>query len=170
MVELLVVIGIISVLATILLLQLGTARTKARDTKRVADINQMRSAIEQYFDDNGTYPPFNAFDVASFTKFISPIPVDPLGPSTCTIYSGTATNRCYGYAWGGAVGAIYTKYQVWAELEAYNRSALTADSDVNAVGGDWTPAGGNGANGAADGSTGCTATSNIDCVFDLGIK
>ena len=53
LVELLVVIAIISVLATLLLLQLGVARAKARDAKRIADTNQVRSALELYFDDNG---------------------------------------------------------------------------------------------------------------------
>ena len=46
MVELLVVIAIIGVLATLLLLQLGVARQRARDAKRIADINQVRTAVE----------------------------------------------------------------------------------------------------------------------------
>ena len=48
LVELLVVIAIISILATLLLLQLGVARAKARDAKRIADINQVRSALELF--------------------------------------------------------------------------------------------------------------------------
>ena len=56
LVELLVVIAIIGILATLLLLQLGVARSTAKDAKRIADINQVRTALELYFDDNGQYP------------------------------------------------------------------------------------------------------------------
>ncbi len=166
MVELLVVIGIISVLATILLLQLGTARSKARDASRLAHINQMRSAVEQYFDDNGTYPQTNAFGtLAGFTKYISPIPIDPLGTAGCTTYGGAG---CYGYAWNIVSGTNATRFQMWAELEVSNRAALGSDSDIN-VGTDWVATGGAGTNGASE-TCPDTNTANSNCVFDLGIK
>ncbi len=56
LVELLVVIAIIGLLSTIAVVSLGTARSKARDTKRLADIRQIRTAMQLYLDANGTYP------------------------------------------------------------------------------------------------------------------
>jgi len=56
LIELLVVIAIIGLLATIVMVSLNTARTKARDTKRKADIRQIRLALEMYYDTNGRYP------------------------------------------------------------------------------------------------------------------
>lgn len=172
LVELLVVIGIISILATILLLQLGTARAKSRDAKRIADINQVRSAIEQFFDDNGTYPTGNDFGTAPnllFPKYLSSVPKDPLTPGCANIYSG---NGCYGYAVNALAAA--TKYQVWAELEVSNRAALSTDTDVNATaGGNWAPAAGVGVNGVTANETCANAainsTATDDCLFDLGI-
>ncbi|MFA6077854.1 MAG: prepilin-type N-terminal cleavage/methylation domain-containing protein [Candidatus Paceibacterota bacterium] len=56
LIELLVVIAIIGTLSSIVLASLNTARVKARDTRRLADINQLIKAIEMYHTDNGFYP------------------------------------------------------------------------------------------------------------------
>ncbi|MBI2097968.1 MAG: type II secretion system protein [Candidatus Vogelbacteria bacterium] len=57
LIELLVVIAIISLLSSIVLASLGEARAKARDSKRVQDLIQLRNALEQYaLDHNGLYP------------------------------------------------------------------------------------------------------------------
>jgi prepilin-type N-terminal cleavage/methylation domain-containing protein len=56
LVELLVVIAIIGLLSTIAVVSLGSARSKARDTKRIADIKQITTAMQMYYDTNGGYP------------------------------------------------------------------------------------------------------------------
>jgi prepilin-type N-terminal cleavage/methylation domain-containing protein len=56
LVELLVVIAIIGLLSTIAVVSLGTARGKARDTKRIADTKQIATALEQYYNDVNSYP------------------------------------------------------------------------------------------------------------------
>lgn len=56
LIELLVVIAIIGLLASVVLLALNSARAKSRDAKRVADIRQVQSGLELYFNDCGTYP------------------------------------------------------------------------------------------------------------------
>ncbi len=56
LVELLVVIAIIGLLATVAVIALGSARAKARDSKRIADVRNIQSALEQYFSDAGSYP------------------------------------------------------------------------------------------------------------------
>lgn len=57
LVELLVVIAIIVILATIVIVSLNSARMKARDARRVADLDTIRTALEMYMDDYGSYPP-----------------------------------------------------------------------------------------------------------------
>lgn len=56
LVELLVVISIIGLLSSIVLTSVNSARAKARDARRAADIRQVRTALEFYYDDHGSYP------------------------------------------------------------------------------------------------------------------
>ncbi|MFA5644536.1 MAG: type II secretion system protein [Patescibacteria group bacterium] len=56
LVELLVVIAIIGILATLAIVAIQNTRKNARDTKRMADIKQIQTALELYFNDNGSYP------------------------------------------------------------------------------------------------------------------
>ncbi|PIS13297.1 MAG: prepilin-type cleavage/methylation domain-containing protein, partial [Candidatus Tagabacteria bacterium CG09_land_8_20_14_0_10_41_14] len=50
LIELLVVIAIIGILSSVVLASLNSARKKARDARRVADIKQIQLALEMYFD------------------------------------------------------------------------------------------------------------------------
>ena len=56
LVELIVVIGIISLLSSIVLASLGNARAKARDARRLADMHNIRTALELYRSKYGVYP------------------------------------------------------------------------------------------------------------------
>ena len=56
LIELLVVIAIIGLLASVVLVAVNSARQKARDAKRVGDLNQLAKAMELYFNDASAYP------------------------------------------------------------------------------------------------------------------
>ncbi|MFA5155213.1 MAG: type II secretion system protein [Patescibacteria group bacterium] len=57
LIELLVVIAIIGLLSTLSILALNSARSRARDTKRLHDMRQLATALEVYFDIYNSYPP-----------------------------------------------------------------------------------------------------------------
>ena len=161
MVELLVVIAIIGVLATLLLLQLGGARGKARDVKRISDVAQTKTAIEQYFDDNGgTYPALSLYDASS-----------PLGPYI-NLKTDPLDQAQYGYSTAPAVGGKILKYQVWAELEVGN-PGLKTDDDITTTG--WTARSSGRLGVLSNGTDPVSGTcadndlSNANCVFDLGL-
>ena len=56
LIELLVVIAIIGLLSTLSILALNQARARARDAKRIADVKQIQTALELYYNEVGDYP------------------------------------------------------------------------------------------------------------------
>ena len=56
LIELLVVIAIIGLLSTLAVVALSSARTKARDSKRLSDLKQTQTALELYYTDQNQYP------------------------------------------------------------------------------------------------------------------
>ena len=56
LVELLVVISIIGVLTTILMVNFVGTREKANDSKKVQNLNSLKSALRLYYNDNQSYP------------------------------------------------------------------------------------------------------------------
>lgn len=56
LIELLVVIAIIGLLASTVFTSLGSARAKARDARRMSDMNEIAKALDLYYAQNGSYP------------------------------------------------------------------------------------------------------------------
>lgn len=57
LIELLVVVAVIGLLASIAVVALQNTRAEARDTKRIADMRQIYTALEIYNEQYGEYPP-----------------------------------------------------------------------------------------------------------------
>lgn len=65
LIELLVVITIIGILSSIVLFSLDSARVKARDARRLADMRQVALALEFYIDRYKHYPPITGATTAA---------------------------------------------------------------------------------------------------------
>lgn len=55
LIELLVVIAIISMLSSVVMASLNSARSKARDAQRLSDVKQFQLALGLYYDKYGSY-------------------------------------------------------------------------------------------------------------------
>jgi len=98
LIELLVVIAIIGILATLAVVALQQARQNARDSKRMADMKQVQTAMELFFNENGRYPTteeWNSGTIVSSTSqetFMYSIPTAPSpADGSCLEASNTYT-------------------------------------------------------------------------------
>ena len=128
LIELLIAVGIISILSSLGYASFNTARMKAKDAKRTADVRQIEAGLALYFDDNRTYPA--SLDVlddsANGGPFLSVVPTPPNGTGETS----------YRYATSPATGA-HTNYHIGTTLEGVDNSALINDADFNSTTGGW---------------------------------
>ena len=130
LIEMLIVITIIALLASTILVGMGGARAKARDSRRIADIHNVQNALELYYAKSGTYLPGTYNSDTDWDTFkdlltgagigVSKVPEDPLNDAT----------RYYRY--GGVTDG--TSYVLGALLEQSD-VALNDDIDgtVNSI-------------------------------------
>lgn len=117
LIELLVVIVIIGILATLAIVALQQARKNARDAKRIADVRQMQTALELFFNDNQYYPEgiddHTSGKIATGSSVymeILPTPPSPNDSAACSTYD----TEEYTYAGTGTpVGGVgYGSYGI----------------------------------------------------------
>lgn len=131
LIELLIVIAIIGLLSSIVLASLAQARMKARDAKRIADLNQIRVALELYYNDYGYYPQSacgwdcNGYYYSTdsgwttFATTMAPyinLPKDPINNA-----AGPWNTGNYSYAYGNVGKTTYkAQYDLTTQLEDPN--------------------------------------------------
>lgn len=77
LVELLIVIAIIAILASMAFIGISDAQARARDTQRTTDINLLHTRLEEYYTDKGGYP--NTISAALFPGLDPEAMIDPNG-------------------------------------------------------------------------------------------
>lgn len=131
LIEMLMVVAIIGVLASSILIGLGSARSKARDARRITDLKSTQTALELYYSKYGVYPSrspgsnetwewadlVNVLTSSETGLKISKVPKDPLNN----------TEYVYKYATDGQ------NYVLGAKLETKDQ-ALDDDLDGSQLG------------------------------------
>jgi len=108
LVEMLIVVIIIGILMSALLPRLKGAQERARDTARKANLSQISTALEMYFNDNGEYPSWihctKDLTSALVPKYMNAIPSDPQ-QNRKTYYAADLSKYCG--SWSYAYGALF---------------------------------------------------------------
>ena len=107
LVEMLVTLSIMAVVMGAALVAFGGTRATARDGKRKADLESMRSALELYRSDNGGYPPAATWQSGLTSGgYMTTIPAEPGAPG-----------RVYSYTPAGCGASVCSTYTLCAAVE-----------------------------------------------------
>jgi len=144
LIELLVVVAIIGLLSSVVLASLNTARTKGRDTKRISEIRQLQTALEFYYDKNGSYPNsgwVRSCDTTWVTslgvamkEFLPTMPKDPTNDCAGYAYSGYKNYSYYAAGYYPAGGKPGQWYMIIFTLENKNLALDATNSSTDCVG------------------------------------
>ncbi len=130
LIELLVVISIIGLLSSVVLTSVSIVRSKARDSKRVQDLRTVATALEMYYQDNGSYPvpsadywQSNESDATygwqnlqtALAPYLPKLPVDPRNTGGVPWGGGADYTYIYGFVGTDSIGRRY--YSLIANLE-----------------------------------------------------
>lgn len=122
LVELLVVIAVIGILATLITAGFSVIQSDTRDSLRSSRMTVLAAALEKYFDANGEYPSCSAMTQPSSTVTTTTFPgLDPLTLATPSATSGvnSITCSCLTQLSGGTNPATCTGGTVGTDSYAY---------------------------------------------------
>ena len=146
LIELLVVIAIISILSTVVMTGLNSAREKGRDAKRLSDVKSLQKALELYYDTCGGYPGLGSAVIGSvgglelttadgtcdatneFGTLMNPLPVNPLPNGTDYTYCSMAEDSAVGV--GSCDAGETTSYQITFSIENTAGSLTSAGNYI----------------------------------------
>ena len=129
LIELLVVVAIIGLLSSVVLASLNSAKAKGRDAKRATDVRQLKTALEMYYNDSGSYPSVACGQGCGVG--ISSALTAPLGPYLKVIPDDPLSGNGWQYVTGPS-----NAYGLWIY---YEKTAARCLSGVNLNFGWWGP-------------------------------
>jgi len=126
LIEILIVVAIIGILASIILVGLGSFRARGRDARRIADLREVQNALELYYTKNQHYPSLTGGDSwASLTNTLV-----NAGIGVSSVSNDPLPGRTYRYG----VSSDLQNYVLAATLEDSTNPALKDDPDSSLYG------------------------------------
>jgi len=154
LIEILIVVAIIAILASVVLVGLGPTQQAGRDARRISDLSEAQNGLELYYNKCGFYPgavgnttcpavTLGATDATAYTNAGAAIDATAfgLGVSTWPQDPSNVTPHVYSYGVSGNGTAAATSYVLGAVLENTNNSVFNTYMPPTSVTGDTNPAG-----------------------------
>lgn len=130
LIELLVVIAIIGLLSTIVAAPVQQARKRAKDTKKVAEVKAVQTALELYYDAKQTYPdtltqlvPAYMPALPSFYNIANPIKDQVRYMTYSGQVDGESAVRNWGYHLGVHLDTLHTALDSDADCQGFTNGA-----------------------------------------------
>ncbi|TSC60576.1 MAG: putative General secretion pathway protein GspG [Parcubacteria group bacterium LiPW_15] len=92
LIEMLIVVAIIGILASVVVIGIGPAQQRARDSRRASDLKQIQTSLELFYNKNGKYPTGGTDAEMAWADFataittagigVNKIPDDPINNAT----------------------------------------------------------------------------------------
>lgn len=122
LIEMLIVIAIVAILASVALINVRGIRESASDTKRISDLSKVNILLEIYYNKSGFYPNVSTWDALGTelrAKGITAtaIPQDPLGAT-----------RSYAY---GVQPSTFQRYVLRGQLLDAGHKNLTDANEID---------------------------------------
>jgi len=123
LIEVLIVVSLLSILATFSISNYSQIQKQGRDSKRKTDLAQVKAALELYYSVNNSYPsaagtfglPWGSIFFDAQGTYMKQLPTDPLGSS--------GTSYCY-----VPIGVLPASYYLYAKLESRTDKDLVSPS------------------------------------------
>lgn len=122
LIEVLIVVAIVGILASVVLVGLGPVQKRGRDARRISDLRQAQTGLELYYNKNGSYPASS--DWATLTNTLK-----SAGIGVSNIPKDPSAGKTYMYVSNGS------SYVVGATLEDGSNPILNEDIDSNPISG-----------------------------------
>ena len=150
LIEILIVVAIIAILASVVLVGLGPTQQAGRDARRISDLSEVQNGLELYYNKCGYYPGASAPGDAScdaaapagtaitaYTNMAGELEAIGIGISSVPVDPNNTTPYQYTYATNGASG---NSYVLGAQLENKSNSVFTTYNPPSDVAADNSPA------------------------------
>jgi len=139
LIEILIVVAIIAILASVVLVGLGPTQQAGRDARRISDLHEVQNGLELYFQKCGYYPgvtagPCDSTASTGYTTMAAVLTGSSIGVSTIPEDPMNTGSHVYEFATNGANA---TQYVLQADLENASSSVFisySAPSNAGSVG------------------------------------
>lgn len=99
LIELLIVVAIVGVIMVAMVFLIRNQLSRGRDAQRKTDLEAIKVAFENYYNDNNCYPPANVLEScqsSNLQPYLNEVPCDPITQDPY-LYVPLAGNACAGY-------------------------------------------------------------------------